>query len=340
MSDPQCEILPDEVIGGYDGRALRHFGCEPRHSEPGMWLHLQQGRAYREHTVQAGIRALADYAGLSFTEMVRRHTIAPALCVFSDSSKPDWFDESPKLFNRYAASQPNGAPQACMECVREDLAWRSFSYWRRMHQMPGISICPKHGIRLERASAKNDIQRQPHVVFRSASPTKHHPSTLEQRIAALWSGLLEFTAPVPRSRAVSLICGQLRARKVCTHTEVGRQTLAGLLASQADPAWLAAYFGAPSGITNTGRWGTDRTGAKWYCLALALLFDSPDEVLNSLRAQPAQRELKRAELNNDPAVRQALQAFVAGASWDEETALACDSPPRFAAALRHLAAIY
>jgi hypothetical protein len=43
----------------------------------------------------------------------------------------------------------------CPDCLREDKATGKTPYWRRLHQMAGIEVCPKHGVFLE----NSDVHR-------------------------------------------------------------------------------------------------------------------------------------------------------------------------------------
>lgn len=43
----------------------------------------------------------------------------------------------------------------CADCLREDRAAEKTPYWRRLHQMAGIEVCPKHSVFLE----DSDIER-------------------------------------------------------------------------------------------------------------------------------------------------------------------------------------
>jgi hypothetical protein len=44
--------------------------------------------------------------------------------------------------------QPPEWLRFCPECVQEDKQQFSESYWHRLHQIPGVEICPQHQVRL------------------------------------------------------------------------------------------------------------------------------------------------------------------------------------------------
>ncbi|WP_170846406.1 TnsD family Tn7-like transposition protein [Janthinobacterium sp. YR213] len=55
------------------------------------------------------------------------------------------------LTSRFRAHHPL---KACTECMREDLARHSVSYWHLSHQFPGVWLCPDHSTVLHEATVK------------------------------------------------------------------------------------------------------------------------------------------------------------------------------------------
>lgn len=55
------------------------------------------------------------------------------------------------LTSRFRAHHPL---KACTECMREDLARHSVSYWHLSHQFPGVWLCPDHSTVLREATVK------------------------------------------------------------------------------------------------------------------------------------------------------------------------------------------
>lgn len=93
---------------------------------------------------------------LSADEILRNHTCLPAFLPFArQESLPRIMDhvlygEShcgvPSMLGlagRYISSKPRLA--LCIECVRTDEEKMGFAYWRRFHNLPGLTYCMKHG---------------------------------------------------------------------------------------------------------------------------------------------------------------------------------------------------
>ena len=48
----------------------------------------------------------------------------------------------------------------CSDCIKEDMDTYGETYWRRVHQAPGVFICPKHETVLEETMVSVKIQNQ------------------------------------------------------------------------------------------------------------------------------------------------------------------------------------
>lgn len=46
--------------------------------------------------------------------------------------------------------------KSCPECMQADLEGHGWAYWRRAHQLPGVWVCPSHGIPLQVSHLKLD----------------------------------------------------------------------------------------------------------------------------------------------------------------------------------------
>jgi hypothetical protein len=92
------------------------------------------------------LRALAQAAGLTCTDFLRAHTVAPAIVCGKDVSHglvggyityrcPD---------QRNPMKLPEAKAYFCESCVSEQREKYGFGYWHRAHQLPGVYWCPWH----------------------------------------------------------------------------------------------------------------------------------------------------------------------------------------------------
>lgn len=104
------------------------------------------------------IPILSQYSGMSTEEFASKHTILPFYRPFLSEPKYRQVikamdgEHSNSVFAHIAQSAnrvaQNDSFQWCPECVIADKARVGTSYWRCSHQLPGISVCPVHGVRL------------------------------------------------------------------------------------------------------------------------------------------------------------------------------------------------
>ncbi len=66
----------------------------------------------------------------------------------------------------------------CPACVESDRSQFGEAYWHRLHQVPGVEVCPKHAVFLEDSTAARGPQRQAFLsAERVVQPTRPRPAT-------------------------------------------------------------------------------------------------------------------------------------------------------------------
>lgn len=94
---------------------------------------------------------LALAAGIPLEQFVRKHSLLPfhrtvtpkdADVDHGDPFKLDLIEHFGTRVWRQSMAM------FCPDCVREDVSSRSFAYWRRSHQLPGVHWCIRHGCQL------------------------------------------------------------------------------------------------------------------------------------------------------------------------------------------------
>lgn len=99
-----------------------------------------------------------DTWGLSPEQIISFHTLFPYYARFSPAEKICEGKrslinaESHNLLAYFGVVASNLRPQMyfrfCKECRKADLQEHAETYWRRLHQIPGVCVCPKHKIAL------------------------------------------------------------------------------------------------------------------------------------------------------------------------------------------------
>jgi hypothetical protein len=164
-------------------------------------------------------------------EILRNHTCLPAFLPFArPESLPQILGhvlcgESHRgvpsmlgLAGRYIMSKPTLA--MCIECVREDEERLGFAYWRRFHNLPGLTYCLKHRQPLVHGCGKCAY----------SGPKARTPRLPRERC---WCGQPHVRLPapkMPRDRAMLM-----------TLSRMAHELLGGALSGRT-PAQIGAYY--------------------------------------------------------------------------------------------------
>ena len=140
---------PDEIVFGYRGR-IKVLNLYKKNAELMADLRNKLGDPELV-SAKSTARTLALASGVPIDQFVRLHSLLPLFralpwddihVLHGDPSRPDLIDAF--------GSKPwaKTGVRFCAECIREDMDYWGFAYWRRIHQLPGIHACYKHGLQL------------------------------------------------------------------------------------------------------------------------------------------------------------------------------------------------
>lgn len=189
-----------------------------------------------------------------------------------------------------------GVYSFCLRCVEEDLDVSGFSYWRRIHQFPGIDVCSRHKWGLSTIQCNESRLSLPSEHLREASPRNaeliatvvDHP--VVSRYETIATALLRRNSPICVATANEVL--EWRARELgLLPNRVSRQIdLRSHIFGLAPHIWLTTYFSKCSQHVVNPKTGRHRTTEPdWepnspmeYALAFAVLFDTAEEVLTHI----------------------------------------------------------
>lgn len=167
--------MPDEIHSGYLGRLIDINGL-PRNSKKALGIIKACAPAdffpgSREPSI---VQVLAFAAAMTLPTFVRNHTLLPyRRSIASHKVALAHGDSNDLQMLRYAATRVSrDGAFFCTRCIDEDLAELScgMSYWRRIHQLPGLYICPTHGEALRYADSHEAFQMPPSQCLSFSSP--------------------------------------------------------------------------------------------------------------------------------------------------------------------------
>jgi len=165
------------------------------------------------------VSALSPGSSHTVERLINRHTLFPffALFLHPEQAQQLWVDmegargPAIKMRSGVMAStvQPPEWLRFCPPCVQQDKQEFGESYWHRLHQLPGVEVCPEHNVRL--------LDSQVRV---------QNPQTRHEFVAA------EQGIQLSKSRSFSLLN---------SHHEI-------LLKIAQDAAWLLKQVTSPPGL--------------------------------------------------------------------------------------------
>lgn len=127
--------------------------------------------------LQYFVRVIPHGHGYTTDQLIEQHTLLPFYEPFLDLSRSATIRERMKTGGRHGfqfllgSKGPNlNKPdwlRYCPRCVESDRNQYGECYWHRVHQIPGVLVCPDHGIWLENSTAPARGLRACHT-FRSA----------------------------------------------------------------------------------------------------------------------------------------------------------------------------
>lgn len=283
-------ILPDEFAHGYLGR-IRAVNILPQVCSAIALLKKVFLKEEELNGKARRARALAKVAGLSLEQFCQQHTLMPFLRATTNIS-PDHahgVPESITVIEKSAFRLAMKVRMVCPECIREDMSFWGFSYWRRRHQLPGVQWCDKHHAPLMAIEQDFDVCPSASAISVNEPRLEAFESCICNpviiRYVEIATGFLEMRRPLSFSDAARKL--SLRAQQMGIRvSEKGRRPVLSDVALNAVPkAWLSSLFpGVETKIVGERFPAIDRVLLyeglpQARALALALMFDSAEEAL-------------------------------------------------------------
>lgn len=329
-------ILPDEFAAAFMGR----IGVLNGLKSPGRvqeLLHQQAAATKEKNRHPPVVLTLAKLAVKDSSDFVRNHTLVPFYSFIRDSGKCHPYGQPGGLgmLYQHGVRSEQFGPYQCSACIEEDLQLRGFAYWRRSHQVPGITHCMKHLTQLV-SNNEATFGQLPRVLERPSNGTNKnfHVEAILVKYAEISAGLLDISSPLPRMHVTRALADRARALGIRAHTTGSRPLVSDLVLEKMPKEWLAKFFpriarkakGAfvrPFDFMCNS--GSKRMMPISYVLAATALFDTADEALNVLCHVSKDLSLRRKTKSSlpkfDARQRQLHRAFVDCGGNHEKTAI-------------------
>lgn len=293
-----AEPLPDEFLIGWRGR-MRVLGgfARSRYVNEMIRIHakyesipLREGADFVDLAAAALMRSAED--------IWRAHTLAPFLKPLSPRCKLGakcWTNDTPNIRNRSCFQTGGVYPVLCPECVREDLGFWGFSYWRRTHHLPGVLWCTKHELPLLQVADSNAFDQCPHFLVDAALPILANCDLLidnpvVSRYVQIAAEILLSAPAIDLDRATVAFNRRACAMNLRVTERRPGVTVSQFVRRTLPKTWLGLVF--PRFACSSERYICNIDGActgnrpryttTAFCLIAALLYDDPDEVAHEL----------------------------------------------------------
>ena len=319
-------LQPDEIIHGWHGR-IRAINCLPEKANIAREIAKAASQQNAMLTPDAdAVQHAASLLGVNREALLERHTLTPFFDAIEGlkPNKPGTKSSRHKSdYKRRAPFRLEGDhPRFCTQCAEVDVERLGFSYWRRIHQLPGMLWCQRHGVKLSLARSRVAFAICPHqvtdtLVNENISQLTSGQAKLMRRYAYLAAEILN-QAPSIDSGAASTTLGQWAKTQNLRFTKNGkRQTVSSHIIDVMPSWWLRDTFPRVHWSPNSHIWTVDGAcspGATRYtssslCLLAAVLCDAPDQAVKILWSR---RNSEAKSLGPDFwASRAAFDAYVA-----------------------------
>ncbi|WP_394245208.1 TnsD family Tn7-like transposition protein [Vibrio astriarenae] len=206
---------PDELLFG---RVIRYLTLSGE--TPGSFVGkiLLSSRHKMHPALTAGVKNLAKLADEGASELLYRQTLAPIFMFYlpSHSNKLKTMlmgnDGNKALWQSQLASFGLGHScglKWCSQCAKEDVVKLGVSYWRRSHQILGVSVCHKHQQRLHHL-ALNSRQGLSKGLYPTCESPKHTALGIELTLAKFSNEILQLAS----ARQAPFNCAQAYRNKL------------------------------------------------------------------------------------------------------------------------------
>lgn len=264
---------------------------------------LQQRFSYESACPLKHQKLLAKAAHISEAEFISRHTLAP----FHFGFLNDPLSASTAIYQKHASimykrRKFSGKAYLCVSCAQRDVKLSGYSYWRRIHHVPGVDYCPTHDHPLLSTSRLRNYLPMPHTFIDDNDLTNPntskevHRNDIIKRYESVSKELLtSYLSPAFISTQERInVWAQMIGLYIGYSRGILRPTLADVAARTLPSSWLAKHFSgmAPRtknsyiGILNRTTYCSGSTSAEHFALSIALM-SSPaaNDMARSIVAQ-------------------------------------------------------
>lgn len=278
--------FPDELDFGFLGRIReRNNFKDQEETIAALGKSLDRSTDPRANHVVPLARAL----NMPLRQFIGQHTLGFYHYAYSDETHSHAEVAARYLGNWYGRRSPTTEANFCHECVQQDVHRFGISYWRRTHQIPGLTWCVEHMSELKIASRVHPYNDVPSVLSRSTKPPPYSREVCdivrESRVGRKYAEISLHLLKSPTSKPIDRVVMTIHSGLISLGLRVGKSrssrysTLADLAVDLLPRPWLIQHFsGGYSRTQNSFVGGLNKTAGntgmsrvEHYALAQAIL---------------------------------------------------------------------
>lgn len=290
------EIMPGELALGYFFR-FRHLNGY-KTDEIAIKALRKRLETANEKTTPLPV-LLARALAMSLQQFCRFHTLLPFARAVTgylpELPHGDPTEMRPVACNGLGVTHKvNESIKVCVCCVSEDIDYWGYAYYRREHQLPGVSFCHKHSILLSETSRLLNLNSENISPIKSLTKSLIDTNDTKNEIINRYFTIVESWSmaerPIPVLNIVNVL--QPRARALGIRWSItGNKPLLSDLAVQVCPEWWLQTIVPTINYKKPNQRLSSIDGvlvqqekafrSSTYALALCILFDNAEEALNA-----------------------------------------------------------
>lgn len=293
-------LLPSEIDRSYLGAIMRANGVVKKDDiEKKMASHTgQKGKSRRDVPC---IKLLASLAQVQVASFVKHHTTLPlrrGITSYHPESEHGAEEENQSMLWTTAMRVARPGAYCCHACIEHDLATYGRSYWHREHQIPGQFWCSTHGTPLHYMEQERSFLSAPDQLLNDSRlvtepwVNKSMGNRFIKSFLAISCELLSREKPFSVKHISGLLKEKALLHGLHSHSgkikapllsdaiidNFGREWLATVMPTLADKQ-MGKLLSQMDGVLYLT---TSASSTSAYLLALAYLFETPEDALIAL----------------------------------------------------------
>lgn len=285
---------PGELAKAHEGRIGQQYFCKTQIDAQNL-LNAKPAKIKGRRTPRRICRLenLAIYSGMSVSDYAKQHSMLSTFQFASQNTAR--YGEGAHSGAFIDMKTPRPGAYCCIDCIKEDMSFWKYSWFRRWHNQIGVDWCQLHGRKLSIVANTQPYMRAPNewlaidALYEVEAEYHQLPNSgIIRRYVDISTALLDQDRPLKQAlinRHLGKVARSIGLAKPVENPKL----LSSFLQNQTHAKWFAANFNDYKYKDKPARyfdWIPVRLDRGYmshiYALVLAGLYDSSDDALNTI----------------------------------------------------------